>query len=247
MAVKELNNVAVYNAKIAKDGTGKIGAIGAQTSVMLYPGTVIVTDVNIAGTASGAPITAAVRGSVLGSSGYTPYKGSILGLLTDNVGAPGQTDIYIDPVGSTAIDPTTGELVDNSNASYSATRRQAFSYNNAEQINNVTNLTAGAGGTQGPARGVGYFVAPSQVQVDFGTAAGNILIPFKTLDNLTNGTASDVADTTGYAAGDLLTYGSSVNSGKLVKIDPLNPGLWNGFVVARVDKFNGRVAEITLI
>jgi hypothetical protein len=238
MAVKELNNVAVYNAKIAKDGLGK--TTDGTTSVQLYPGMVIATGLD-------GNVCPAVRGATSGQYGYTALsKAQVLGVLTDYTGGAGQTEIYIDPVGSTNVDPTTGEVIDNSNGTFAAIRRQAFSYAISEPINNVTNLTAGASGYQGPARGVGYFVAPSQVQVDFGSAAGNVLLAVKTNDNVGSSTAADTAFTGGdtYGAGDLLTYGTLTNAGKLVKV---SGAIFGGHIVARVDKFNGKVAEVTLV
>ena len=238
MAVKELNNVAVYNAKIAKDGTGK--TTDGTTSVQLYPGMVIALGPD-------GNVCPAVRGATSGQYGYVGLsKSQILGILTDYTGGAGQTEIYIDPVGSTTVDPTTGEIVDSSNASYAAIRRQAFSYNTSEPINTVTNLTAGASGFQGPARGVGYFVAPTQVQVDFGSAAGNVLLAVKTADNVGASTVSDTAFTGGdtYGPGDLVTHGTITNAGKLVKA---TGSVYAGHIVGRVDKFNGKVAEITLV
>jgi len=229
MAVKELNNVAVYNVHIQANGQD-------INNVPLYAGMVLTTDTK-------GNACAAVRGIASGN-GSAPYKESILGLLADNVSGTGETDIYIDPVGSTTIDPTTGLLVDNSNASYAAARRQAFSYNFAEQINNVTNFTAAAtgGGFQGPARGVGYYVAPSQVQVD-----SQILIQFQTGDNVGSSTVADVALATPYMPGDLLTYGVAANAGKLVRATVGQ--IFEGQVVARIDAYNGsgQVANITLI
>lgn len=223
MAIKELNDIAVFNVKIKADGTG------SATGYALYPGMVLSID----------PATGLADAAARGTNVTNP--GNVLGILADYTGAISPTDIYIDPVGSTTVDPTTGLLVDNSNASYAAPRRQAFSYNYAEQINNVTNFTAGAGGSQGPMRPVAYYVAPAQLQVD-----SSIVIAFKTGD--TNSTTfADTADTTGYTAGDLLTFGTTTNAGKLIKVVAANN--FGGYPIARIDRVNSSAGlyDITLL
>jgi hypothetical protein len=224
MAVKELNILAMYNIDVRADGKSAVAPNGD-----MYPGYAVVRD-----TVTGK-VGAANRADATSSG----TKSQVLGLLAEYVGAPAATDMYIDPVGSTYIDPATGSLVDSSNGMYSAMRKQAFSWNIAEHLNNVTNNTGGATGYQGPARGVGYMSVGSKVVVDkqvYGDASG---VPLKATAATTDAADSALV----YAPGALLTIGAGANSGKLVHVN----GTAGVFAVAVVDKFENGLLYITLV
>jgi hypothetical protein len=204
MAIRELVSQTQYNFPIA-------------ASLELHAGS------PVARSASTGLIVAADRASVT--------NGGYIGLLADDTARSGNTMIQCDPVGSSYIDGN-GVFQSYNNAYYVGIKR-ALSDFQAEDITNVTNLTAGASGYQGPARGVGVYMSPECVFVTdrFAIGAGGVAV--KTAD--TSGAWVDTNDSVAYATNDLLTFGTGVNAGMLVKVNSANN---NGKIVARVDNYD---------
>jgi hypothetical protein len=130
--------------------------------------------------------------------------------------------ILADPVGASYTD-SSGVLQANNNGFYVVSKRAIGDFL-AENVNGVTNPTAGSSGYEGPRRGVGVFNTPGAQFITDRFAA----------------TASTNVTTDGAAwtptAGDLLTVaGASANAGKLVKLSTAGT---DGVIVGRVDSYD---------
>lgn len=151
-------------------------------------------------------------------------RGRFVGFSADDTARTGNTMILADPVGSSYTD-SNGNIVANNNGFYVVSKRAIGDFL-AENVNGVTNPTAGSSGYEGPRRGVGVFNTPGgQFVTDrwAGTASSSV--------NSDGGTWSP-------AIGDLLTIAAaSGNAGKLVQLDPAQPAV-DGIVVGRVDSYD---------
>jgi len=150
-------------------------------------------------------------------------RGRFVGFSADDTARTGNTMILADPVGSSYTD-SSGNFVANNNGFYVVSKRAIGDFL-AENVNGVTNPTAGSSGYEGPRRGVGVFNSPggqfvtdrwSGVASTSLTADGGVWSP---------------------AIGDLLTIAAASGSaGKLVQLDPGATG--DGIVVGRVDSYD---------
>jgi hypothetical protein len=144
----------------------------------------------------------------------------------------GNTMILADPVGASYTD-SSGNFVANNNAFYVVAKRAIADFL-AENVNTVTNPTAGSTGFEGPRRGVAAFNTPG------GQFITDRFIGFAT----TSATADDTAGSAWTPAiGDLLTVAAAVgSSGKVTKIGMTGllsgTGSSHGFVVGRVDSYD---------
>jgi|NOAtaT_7_FD_contig_31_9441227_length_1515_multi_3_in_0_out_0_1 hypothetical protein len=144
-----------------------------------------------------------------------------VGLAADNNQRSGNTIILNDPVGSTYVDGS-GNLVSNANGFYVGEKRAIGDFQD-ETVNNVTNLTAGAGGFEGPRRGVGVYTTPSgQFITDQFVAVA------------TSSATADSGSAITFAIGDSLTFGAGANAGKLVRL----ANAAHGRAVAVVEKYD---------
>jgi hypothetical protein len=149
--------------------------------------------------------------------------GRFVGFSADDTARTGNTMILADPVGSSFTD-SSGVLQANNNGFYVVSKRAIGDFL-AENVNGVTNPTAGSSGYEGPRRGVGVFNTPGGQFVTDRYAA------IASTDNTQDG---GVAYT--LLPGDLLTVaGSSANAGKLVKLDDRGT---DGPIVGRVDSLD---------
>jgi hypothetical protein len=138
--------------------------------------------------------------------------------------------ILADPVGSSYVD-SSGVLQANNNGFYVVSKRAIGDYL-AENVNTVTNPTAGSSGYEGPRRGVGVFNTPGaqfitdQFLSGSGSSATNIF---------TDGSAAI------YNPGAPLTFAAN-GSGKLVEAGSLFVGGFAGthanLVVGVVDRYD---------
>jgi len=199
MAIRELISVVQYNFPIA-------------ASTQLHAGMIVARD--------------AVSGMVVAADRALHNRGLILGVLADDSSRTGNTIIQPDPVGSSYVD-SLGVFHAYENALYPGAKRALGDWQ-AEDITNVTNLTAGASGYQGPMRGVGVYTSNNGI---FATDQWNGVSPaggLQTSDGAT--TWTDAAWSTAYGTsgqsvsgltqGDLLTVGTGQNAGIFVKIVP---------------------------
>jgi hypothetical protein len=161
------------------------------------------------------------------ATGFTTIAqqlGRFVGFSADDTARTGNTMILADPVGSSYTD-STGALVANNNGFYVVSKRAIGDFL-AENVNGVTNPTAGSSGYEGPRRGVGVFNSPgAQFITDrFSTAA------------TTSTALLDGGSAWTPAPGDLLTIAAvSGNAGKLVKLDEVGV---DGLIVGRVDSYD---------
>ena len=159
-----------------------------------------------------------------GFSTLQQQLGRFVGFSADDTARTGNTMILADPVGSSYTD-SNGVLQANNNGFYVVSKRAIGDFL-AENVNGVTNPTAGSSGYEGPRRGVGVFNTPgAQFITDrFSSVASTSL----TLDGAAGGWTP--------AVGDLLTVASSsANAGKLAKLGTVGT---DGVIVGRVDAYD---------
>lgn len=144
-----------------------------------------------------------------------------VGLAFDDHNRTGCTFIQPDPVGSTYIDPSTGFMSYNNGWFVGPKRVMADWFD--EPVTNVTNLTAGSSGYQGPRRGVSVLISPSGRFVTDQYAAV-----------ATSSTTADSGSAITFAVNDQLTFGASANAGLLVKLASTS----HGPAIAKVDSYD---------
>jgi hypothetical protein len=206
---------------------------------------VIVANYNCAATASWQAGTCLMLGSdglVLKADRYAAafdtlgeQMGKFVGFSSDDTARSGNTMILADPVGSNYIDGS-GNFQSNNNGFYVAAKRAIGDFQ-SEIVNGVTNLSAQSSGYEGPRRGVGVYNTP-----------GGQFVTDQFASYMTDAVTSDAGGAITFAAGDLLTVGSSNtgsntnsanNAGLLVKLDPASGGiLTDGIIVGRVDSYD---------
>ena len=172
---------------------------------------------------SDGTVAAAYRAAT-GFTTLAQQLGKFVGFSADDTARTGNTMILADPVGSSYTDAS-GVLQANNNGFYVVSKRAIGDFL-AENVNGVTNPTAGSSGYEGPRRGVGVFNTPgAQFITDrFASVAS------------TNVTTDGVAAGWTPAAGDLLTVaGSLANAGKVVKLNTVGT---DGVIVGRVDSYD---------
>ena len=201
MAIRALNTLVVANYNTAASGSWLAGdALFLQ---------------------SDGTVAAAYRAAT-GFTTLAQQLGKFVGFSADDTARTGNTMILADPVGSSYTD-SSGVLQANNNGFYVVSKRAIGDFL-AENVNGVTNPTAGSSGYEGPRRGVGVFNTPgAQFITDrFASTASSTI----TADG---GTWTP-------AIGDLLTVAAaSGNAGKLVLLDALGT---DGVVVGRVDSYD---------
>jgi hypothetical protein len=149
---------------------------------------------------------------------------AFVGFAADDKARSGNTMIQPDPVGATYVDPATGNMIKNNNGLFVAQKRALGDWQD-ETVTNVSDLTSGASGYEGPRRGVGIYTTPS-----------NVLITDQFGLFQTSAATTDIA----YAAfvpNDLLTFGASTTNamqGKLVMLSNTS----HGKAIARVDSYD---------
>ena len=151
--------------------------------------------------------------------------GRFVGFSADDTVRSGNTMILADPVGASYTD-SSGNFVANNNAFYVVSKRAIGDFL-AENVNGVTNPTAGSTGYEGPRRGVGVYNTPGgQFVTDrwAGVASSSI---------------STEGGTWSPAVGDLLTVAAaSGNAGKLTLLAAVGTATTHGVLVGRVDAYD---------
>ena len=161
------------------------------------------------------------------ATGFTTIAqqlGRFVGFSADDTARTGNTMILADPVGSSYTD-SSGVLQANNNGFYVVSKRAIGDFL-AENVNGVTNPTAGSSGYEGPRRGVGVFNTPG----------AQFITDRFSLANASSTSILDGGSAWSPAPGDLLTVAAaSGNAGKLVKLDEVGV---DGLVVGRVDSYD---------
>jgi hypothetical protein len=203
MAIRALNSAIVANYNTAASGSWLAGdALFLQTD-----GTVAV----------------AYRAGN-GFSTLAQQTGRFVGFSADDTARTGNTMILADPVGANYVDSS--NVVQSNNNGFYVVSKRAIGDFLAENVNGVTNPTAGSSGYEGPRRGVGVFNTPGgQFITDRFAAVASTTI------------TTDGGSWTP-AVGDLLTVAAtSANAGKLVLLDPGAIGT-DGIIVGKVDNYD---------
>ena len=203
MAIRALNSAIVANYNTAASGSWLAGdALFLQTD---------------------GTVAAAYRAGN-GFSTLAQQTGRFVGFSADDTARTGNTMILADPVGANYVDSS--NVVQTNNNGYYVVSKRAIGDFLAENVNNVTNPTAGSSGYEGPRRGVGVFNTPgAQFITDrFASVASTSV----TQDGAAAGWTP--------AVGDLLTVAAgSANAGKLVKLGTVGT---DGVIVGRVDNYD---------
>jgi len=209
MAIRALNTAIVANYPTA-----------SSASFLAGDALMIGTDGNVA---------AAYRAA--GAFDTVPEQlGRFVGFSADDTARTGNTMILADPVGSSYTDAS-GNFVANNNGFYVVSKRAIGDFL-AENVNGVTNPTAGSSGYEGPRRGVGVFNTP-----------GGQFVTDR-WSGVASSTVSTDGGTWAPAIGDLLTVAAASGSaGKLVQLDPGAVGT-DGIIVGRVDSYDSAAGLI---
>ena len=203
MAIRALNSVVVANYNTAAAASWQAGAclmIGSD-------GLVLKADRSVAAFDS-----------------LVEQTGKFVGFSADDTARTGNTMILADPVGSSYVD-TSGVMQSNNNGFYTVSKRAIGDFQ-AENVNSVTNPTAGSSGFEGPRRGVGIYNTP-----------GGQFVTDQFVAVITATISTDDTAAATFAPGDLLVPGASGNAGKLVQLDAAAFGT-DGIVVGRVDSYD---------
>jgi hypothetical protein len=203
MAIRALNTLVVANYNTAASGSWLAGdALFLQ---------------------SDGTVAAAYR-SATGFTTLQQQLGKFVGFSADDTARTGNTMILADPVGSSYTDAS-GVLQANNNGFYVVSKRAIGDFL-AENVNGVTNPTAGSSGYEGPRRGVGVFNTPG----------AQFITDRFSLTNVSSTAVADGGSAWSPAPGDLLTIAAaSGNAGKLVKLDEVGV---DGLIVGRVDSYD---------
>ena len=186
MAIRALNSVVVANYDTTSTASWSAG-IGLMRSA----------------TAGQVAIAQRSQTQIGGGVGFT---GGFVGFSADDTARSGNTMILADPVGASYVDAN-GVLQANNNGFYVVSKRAIGDFQ-AENVNGLTNPTAGSSGYEGPRRGVGVFNTPS---------GQFITDQFKTGTGSSTSTAIADGGTATYTPGALLTIAVDA-SGKLVEL-----------------------------
>jgi hypothetical protein len=237
MAIKPLNDVVTANYNIN-------ATLQSTASAAVHAGSCVTLDTSNISGAGGSASAPLLR---LADRQNTGPVDQFFGFAADDASRVNNQFIQADPVGDTwvTVDGSgnyTG-FIANNNGWFSSVKRAIGDFQD-ETVTNVTNLTAGASGYQGPGRGVGVFTTPSgQFLLD-----ASVFVAVATSSTTADGSAHT------FAPGDLLTFGSGAtgsnsdglnHSGKLVYLANVS----HGPIVARVDRYdtNSSLLYITQI
>jgi len=210
MAIRELNAVVVQNYDVAKDASFQAGACLVQNPHKLE---VMPADRSLSATAYNT------------GTGAFPHDGNaFVGFAADDKARTGNTMIIPDPVGSSVVSADGTTFTANNNAFYVATKRALGDYQD-ESVSNVSDLTSGSTGYQGPRRGIGVFATPS------GEFVTDQFVAVET----SSGTA-DSGSAYVFLPNDILTFGAGANKGKLVHL--AGNATTHGPAVAKVRKYD---------
>lgn len=196
MAIRALNSVVVGNYDTTATASWQAGAALCRT-------------------ATGNQVALAAR-VVLANSGIG-FTGGFVGFSADDTARTGNTMILADPVGASYVDAS-GVLQANNNGFYVVSKRAIGDFQ-AENVNGLTNPTAGSSGYEGPRRGVGVFNTP-----------GGQFVTDMFLTGTGSSTSTGIADggTATYLPGAMLTVANN-GSGKLVELAGVAAGIIPGY------------------
>jgi hypothetical protein len=211
MAIRALNSVVVGNYD-----TGNQTLIHAGDAVMIL---------------STGLVQPAFRNTSIFDTRQEQF-GAWVGFASDDTYRTGNTMILNDPVGSSYVDSS--NVLQAANNGFYVVAKRAIGDFQAENVNTVTNPTAGSAGYEGPRRGIGVYNTP-----------GGQFVTDRFALTTSNGPTTDSGTLSAFNPGDLLTVAAAVgNSGLVVK---LNSGEYNGIAgvgnthgiaVGRVDKYD---------
>lgn len=202
MAIRPLNSIVVANYNTAASASWLAGAVLVRDS--------------------------ATAGNVTLPNGANRANVNfgVVGFSADDTARSGNTMILADPVGANYTDAS-GNFVANNSGFYVVSKRAVADFL-AENVNNVTNPTAGTSGFEGPRRGVGVYSTPSgQYITDMFVVGSGSSASSATLDG---GTAT-------YLPGALLTVSGAASGASQGKLIELVNTAW-GPVLGVVDRYD---------
>jgi len=202
MAIRPLNSIVVANYNTAASASWLAGAVLVRDS--------------------------ATAGNVTLPNGANRANVNfgVVGFSADDTARSGNTMILADPVGANYTDAS-GNFVANNSGFYVVSKRAVADFL-AENVNNVTNPTAGTSGFEGPRRGVGVYSTPSgQYITDMFVVGAGSSASSATLD----------AGTATYLPGALLTVSGAASGASQGKLIELVNTAW-GPVLGVVDRYD---------
>ena len=202
MAIRPLNSIVVANYNTAASASWLAGAVLVRDS--------------------------ATAGNVTLPNGANRANVNfgVVGFSADDTARSGNTMILADPVGANYTDAS-GNFVANNSGFYVVSKRAVADFL-AENVNNVTNPTAGTSGFEGPRRGVGVYSTPSgQYITDMFVVGSGSSASSATLDG---GTAT-------YLPGAQLTVSAAASGASFGRLVELVNTSW-GPVLGVVDRYD---------
>jgi hypothetical protein len=202
MAIRPLNSIVVANYNTAASASWQAGSVLARDTTTV--GNVVLATRNSAGTVTGG----------------------VVGFSSDDTARTGNTMILADPVGANYTD-SSGNFQANNTGFYVVAKRAIGDFQ-AENVNGVTNPTAGASTYEGPRRGVGVYSTPSGQYVTDMFVVGT-------------GSSASAAQADGgtavYAPGAQLTVSAAASGASNGKLVELVNTAW-GPVIGVVDRYD---------
>lgn len=202
MAIRPLNSIVVANYNTAASASWQAGSVLARDTTTV--GNVVLATRNSAGTVTGG----------------------VVGFSSDDTARTGNTMILADPVGANYTD-SSGNFQANNSGFYVVAKRAIGDFQ-AENVNGVTNPTAGASTYEGPRRGVGVYSTPSGQYVTDMFVVGT-------------GSSASAAQADGgtavYAPGAQLTVSAAASGASNGKLVELVNTAW-GPVIGVVDRYD---------
>ena len=154
---------------------------------------------------------------------------AFVGIAADDAARTGNTFIQSDPVGATKVSADGTTFTANNNAFFVSTKRALGDYQD-ETVSNVSDLTSGSTGYQGPRRGIGvYNYTPGTQFIIDGSVC---LLGAKCASSSTDGNGTTKSP---WAINDLLTTAVEASAGKWIVVDNTSYGT----AYARIDKVQG--------
>jgi hypothetical protein len=204
MAIKPLNSIVVANYNTAASASWLAGSVLARDTTTV--GNVVVATRNAAGTVTGG----------------------VVGFSSDDTARTGNTMILADPVGANYTD-SSGNFQANNSGFYVVAKRAIGDFQ-AENVNGVTNPTAGASTYEGPRRGVGVYSTPS------GQYVTDMFVSPAAIGSSASAVQQDGGTAT-YLPGAQLTVSAAAAGASFGKLVELVNTAW-GPVVGVVDRYD---------
>jgi hypothetical protein len=166
-----------------------------------------------------------------------------IGLAADDTARTGNSFIQADPVGANGL--VAGVFTADNNGLFVSAKRALSDYQD-ESVSNISDLTSGANGYQGPRRGLGVYTTPSgQYVVDIYSTTTLLGVVKSAWETDANGGAED-NDNAAIAINELLTFGDADGAGAGYLV-PMDASDTTSVAIARIDAIQNGLCYITML